>query len=60
MIVAAILLAIGIPRDVIVEAYLLSEGAGAHLIERTLAGLAAAELPRLPEATVLRSRLRDT
>jgi len=59
VIVAAILLAIGIPRHVIVEEYLLSEGAGTPLIERTLAGLAAAELPRLPVATVLRSRLCD-
>lgn len=59
VIVAAILVSLGVPANVIVEEYLLSEGADAHLIDRAISGLSASGLQRMPEIDMLRSRLSD-
>lgn len=56
VVVAAALLAIGVPRDIVIEEYLLSDGASLALITRALDGLASFALAA-GDLAALRQRL---
>ena len=57
VVVAAVLLEIGVPPDVIVDEYLLSEGGDPALIARAITGLSARSLLGARDRVALRRRL---
>lgn len=56
VIIAAVLLSIGIPRDIIVEEYMLSDGGDAARIRQAIHGLSVTGIERQADAERIRSR----
>lgn len=60
VVVAAALLVMGVPRDIVIEEYLLSEGASRSLITQAIEGLASFEFEGTREGRALQQRLGRT